>query len=78
MGSGGTLNVADVYGDSAPILQFASPISASGPNQSFVAPAFSPPGTMQVSGGKAPALSLVGLVIALLIWRVAINLGGEA
>lgn len=76
----GTISWADAYGEMGPSFQVASPISASGPNQSFVNPAFSGPQTSAqgMPGGKAPALSLVGLVAMLVLLRVAIELGGEA
>jgi len=72
----GTLNWADVYGEPASSIQMASPISAAGPNQSFVAPAFSNPGTQSMGGpvGNAPTISLFALVIGLVVLRVAIEL----
>lgn len=73
----GSLNWADVYGEPASTVQMASPISAAGPNQSFVAPAFSNPGTMGASG-NAPTLSLFALVAGLVALRVAIELSDRA
>lgn len=73
----GTLNWADVYGQPASTVQVASPISAAGPNQSFVAPAFSSPGT-GASVGNAPTFSLMGLVLALVLLRVAIEMSDRA
>ena len=76
----GTLSWADAYGIEGPMYQVASPISAAGPNQSYVNPAFSGPQTSAsaMPGGKAPAFSLVGIVIALVLLRIAIEMGGEA
>lgn len=68
------MNLADVYGEMANPLQIASPISAAGPNQSFVAPAFSGPGTVSTAGGAAPAFSVLGMVLLLVALRVAIEL----
>lgn len=76
----GSMTPADVYGlPSAPSYAPAMG-SAAGPNQSIVASGFGPGGAtsaLSMPGGKAPALSLVGLVIGLALWRVAIYLGGE-
>lgn len=73
----GTLNWADVYGEPASSIQMASPISAAGPNQSFVAPAFSTPGTYSAPG-SAPTISLMALVAGLVALRVAIELSDRA
>lgn len=73
----GTLNWADVYGQPASAIQVPSPISAAGPNQSFVAPAFSSPGTVQ-NVGNAPTISLMGLVFALVLLRIAIEMSDRA
>ena len=67
------MNLADVYGEAANPFQLAAPISAAGPNQSFVAPAFSGPGTVTGSG-PAPAFSILGMVLLLVALRVAIEL----
>ena len=69
-----SMNLADVYGEAANPFQIASPISASGPNQSFVNPAFSGPGTVSVGSGPAPAFSILGMVLLLVALRVAIEL----
>jgi hypothetical protein len=76
----GTMNRADVYGEMGPTYQIASPISAPGPWQSYVNPGFTGPqtGALAAPGGKAPALSLIGLAVGLVILRVLIELGGEA
>jgi len=75
----GTLNVADVYGEMGATYQVASPLSAGGPNQSFVAPMGSgaQTGAASLPGGKGPALSLIGLALMLVLLRVAVELGGE-
>lgn len=75
--AGGTMNWADIYGEPASPIQIPSPISAAGPNQSFVNPAFSGPGTLNVTGGRGPAISLLGLVAALILLRVAVAMGGD-
>ena len=72
----GTLNWADVLGVEASPVQLAAPISSGGPNQSTVNPAFAGPGTM-VSGGSAPTISLLGMVLLLVAWRVAVEVGSR-
>ncbi len=76
----GTVSWADAYGEMGPSYQLSAPISAAGPNQSFVNPAFSGPQTSAsgMPGGKGPALSLLGLAVGLVVLRVAIEMGGEA
>ena len=75
----GTLNIADVYGEMSPMYQVASPLSAGGPNQSYVAPMGSgaQTGVQAAPGGKGPALSLIGLALMLVLLRVAVEMGGE-
>lgn len=73
----GTMNWSDVYGEESSPIQMASPISAGGPNQSFVNPAFSGAGTLGPSTGPAPAFSLLGLAILLVAWRVFVQLNEE-
>ena len=73
----GTINVADAYGLEATAYQVAAPISAGGPYQGFLGTAFTGPGTIGPSPGPAPALSLLGLVGLLVLWRVAIELGSD-
>lgn len=73
----GTMNWSDVYGEPSSPVQMAAPISAGGPGQSFVSPAFSGPGT-GVSGGPAPTFSWLGMVLALVALRVAIELSDRA
>lgn len=72
----------DVYGEEGASYQEPAPITASGymGNQSFVAPWGSSAGSVGVvgSGGNGPALSIVGLVVALVLLRIVIELGGEA
>lgn len=72
----GTLNWADVLGIEASTVQLASPISSGGPNQSLVNPAFSGPET-GVSADPAPAFSLLGLVLLLVAWRVAVEIASD-
>lgn len=73
----GTLNWADAYGEPAATMQMAAPISAAGPNQSFVAPAFSTPGTF-TAVGNGPTFSLFALVAGLIFLRVAIEMSDRA
>jgi hypothetical protein len=75
----GTMNWADVYGEEASPIQLAAPISAAGPYQSYVNPAFSGPGTGAMGGpvGKGPAISLIGIAAALILLRIAVEMGGE-
>lgn len=73
----GSLNWADIYGEEASPVQMAAPISAGGPNQSFVNPAFTGPGTGGSSSGPAPTFSLLGMVLLLVAWRVAVTLSEE-
>lgn len=72
-----SMNWSDVYGEVSSPFQASAPITAGGPGQSFVNPAFSGPGTIALSSGPGPAISLVGLAIALVALRVAIELSGE-
>lgn len=74
--NGSTLNVGDVLGLPAWQFQASDPISVGGPNQGFVAPAYSGPSTGG-GGGTAPAFSLLGLVLLLVGWRIVVELGGE-
>lgn len=73
----GTLNWGDVLGIPSSPFQIASPISSGGPNQSMVAPAFSGPGTVSIQGGPAPAFSILGMVLLLVAWRLAVEFGTE-
>jgi len=73
----GTMNWSDVYGEPSSSAQAASPISGGGPNQSFVSPAFSGPGT-GIQPGPGPTFSLVGLVAGLIALRMAIELSNRA
>lgn len=73
----GTLNWSDTYGIPSSPFQVAAPISAGGPGQSYVAPAFSSPGTVMASVGTAPAFSLLGMVILLVALRIAVEMGGQ-
>jgi len=70
------MNWTDVYGEESSPVAAAAPISASGPYQSFVAPAFS--GAMTGgSGGPAPAFSLVGLILLVVAWRVIVQMSED-
>jgi hypothetical protein len=73
---------ADVYGEQGTSYQEADPGTAAGfnGNQSYVSPWGSGTGTSVGvgRGGTAPALSLVGLVVALVLLRIVVELGGEA
>lgn len=73
----GTMNWSDAYGIPSSPFQQAAPISAGGPGQSFVAPAFSSPGTVMGDTSSAPAFSLLGFVIILVALRIAVEMGGE-
>lgn len=72
---GSTLNEADVFGTPAGWMQTASPISSGGPNQSQVNPWQGGIGT--AAGGSAPAFSLLGMVILLVAWRLAVEFGAD-
>ncbi len=74
----GSMNWADAYGEEAPAYQVPAPITGGGPNQSYVSPWGSNAGTMIGQGGSAPAVSLLGLVMALVAWRVVAELSGRA
>lgn len=72
---------ADAYGEEGVTYQEPAPITAAGyaGNQSTVAPWGSDVGTVGIgTGGTAPAISLVGLVVALILLRVVVELGGDA
>lgn len=75
-GSGATMGWADVLGVPSGLMQTPAPISSGGPNQAFVAPFGSSVGTA-ISSGPAPAISIVGMVILLVAWRVAVEFGAE-
>lgn len=77
-----SMNWADVYGEDGPTYQESAVGTAAGfgGNQSFVAPWGSGTGAGVVGGTAtaAPAITLVGLVVALVLLRIVVEMGGEA
>lgn len=75
--AGGTMSMADIYGVPVSGFQMSDTISAGGPNQSFVAPAYSGPGTAGGAGGTAPAISVLGLILLLVAYRIVVELASR-
>lgn len=71
------MNWADAYGEPATSWAPSSPIGAAGPNQGFVAPAYSGSSAGMGQGGTAPAISIVGMLLLLVAARVLVELGAE-
>jgi hypothetical protein len=73
-----TLNMADVYGTASAAGTIFNPTTqVSGPNQSSVANTGQAGATPQPAGSGA-AFSWLGFVLALVVLRVALEMGGES
>lgn len=73
-----TLNMADVYGSASAAGSIFNPVTqVSGPNPSSVANVGQAGATPQPTGSGA-AFTWMGFVLALVILRVALEMGGES
>jgi len=74
-----SMNLADLYGAMSSNASTLQPTSVGGPNQGSVAPSTErPPISAGAAAGSAAAISWLGLVLLLVIWRVLIQMGGKA
>lgn len=74
-----SMNLADLYGAMSSNASTLQPTSVGGPNQGAVATtAERPPISAGTGAGSAAAISWLGLVLLLVIWRVLIQMGGKA
>lgn len=74
-----SMNLADLYGAMSSNSATLQPTSVGGPNQGAVAPVseHAPMSSGGSSAGNGAAFSLLGLALALLIWRILIQMGGK-
>lgn len=72
-----SLNRADIYGMISSRQVTVNPTSVGGPDQGAVAPTVGSPPTGSVGGGQSAAFTWVGFLLALIILRLLIDLGGK-
>ena len=77
----GTVGVADIYGQASKVSSIFDPLGVTNPNSNGV----TTPSTQSASGGAAsatggngPAVAVVGLVVSLVMLRVALYLAEKA
>lgn len=78
---GGTVGVADIYGQASKVSNVFDPLGVTNPNSNGV----TTPATQSASGGASssasgngPAIAAVGLIVSLVMLRVVIYLADRA